>query len=183
MALYAVGIVGAIVALVLFTGARGRHARQELTTLAVAAGCGAVQTPPDQGQTHLTQGQTFKYNSDPPTSGSHDPSPAPTGIHTDPIPDVNQVHNLEHGHIGIQYSGDRNALIDKLEQIVRSNPSRIFVAPRPTMKARVALTAWGHLMACENPTDDVIKVARDWVKVYAGKGPEGDIPSQSTVGL
>lgn len=183
MALYAVAIVGAIVALVLFNSARGRQARQELNTLASAAGCGAIQTPPDQGSSHLTQGQTFDYNSDPPTSGNHDPAPGPTGISTQPIPDRNQVHNLEHGHVGIQYSGERNALTDKLEKVVRSNPTRIFLAPRPTMKARVAFTAWGHLMICDNPTDDAVKVARDWVKVYAGKGPEGDRPSQNTIGV
>ena len=172
-------LVGAVAGLVLFSSARGRQARNQLAALASTAGCGPLRSPPDLGRTpHLAANETFDYNSNPPTSGRHDPSPSQTGIHTDLIPDRNQVHNLEHGHVGIQYRDDLGALAVPLAQVVRSNSTRIFLAPRPELKAKLAFTAWDHLIACDNPNDGVVALAKEWVKQFAGKGPEGDLPGQ-----
>ena len=47
---------------------------------------------------------TRPYNSEPPTSGPHLPYIAPWGIHTRPIPNELQVHNLEDGGVMVQYN-------------------------------------------------------------------------------
>src|SRR6266850_1111312 len=53
----------------------------------------------DLGNLHVqTVGDPHEpYNSTPPTSGPHLPYIAPWGIHTRPIPNELQVHNLEDG--------------------------------------------------------------------------------------
>src|ERR1700733_10453690 len=63
------------------------------------------QTFENQGQTHITEGSTDHptYNSNPPTSGWHWPSPAAWGVYPNGQPDERLVHNLEHGGIWISY--------------------------------------------------------------------------------
>ena len=58
----------------------------------------------DLGNLHVqTVGDPHEpYNSTPPTSGPHLPYIAPWGIHTRPIPNELQVHNLEDGGVVVQ---------------------------------------------------------------------------------
>jgi Protein of unknown function (DUF3105) len=85
------------------------------------------------------------YNSDPPTSGPHLPYIAPWGIHTRPIPLELQVHNLEDGGVVVQYSCECPELVEKLRGIVRKYDKQVLLAPYPSMKTRIALTAWTRL--------------------------------------
>jgi len=69
-------------------------------------GC-VAQTFPDQGRKHATQlPKGYKYNSFPPTSGTHNPTPAIWNIYDEPVKQMLLVHNLEHGGIVVQY-GDQ----------------------------------------------------------------------------
>lgn len=78
--------------------------------------------------------------------GPHLPSVARWGIHTQPIPDELQVHNLEDGGVLVQYNcRDCDALIAKLEAIVSRYSDKVILAPYPKMDTRIALTAWGRL--------------------------------------
>src|SRR6184192_4136745 len=76
---------------------------------------------PDQGNLHVASPDTphEKYNSDPPTSGPHLPYIAPWGVHTRPIPQPLQVHNLEDGGVLVQYNCDCPELVERLRAIVR----------------------------------------------------------------
>jgi hypothetical protein len=85
------------------------------------------------------------YNSDPPTSGPHLPYIAPWGIHTRPIPLELQVHNLEDGGVVVQYNCECPELVEKLRGIVRRYDKQVLLAPYPSMKSRIALTAWTRL--------------------------------------
>jgi Protein of unknown function (DUF3105) len=85
------------------------------------------------------------YNSDPPTSGPHLPYIAPWGIHTRPIPPELQVHNLEDGGVLVQYNCQCPELVEKLREIVRKYDKQVILAPYPSMKTRIALTAWTRL--------------------------------------
>jgi len=178
-------VIALIVALVLFSGSDTKVNTTTLNKAASAAGCTAIQDIPDQGRSHIQPPATFKYNSNPPTSGSHyaitGTAPAPTGVHTAPIQDEFQVHNLEHGHIGIQYAPTLpTSVIDALETFTSSHDTYVFMAPRPTLPTGVqlAFTRWDNLVDCASPTDAsaVVSFAAKFYDAYHGNGPEGAIP-------
>jgi hypothetical protein len=178
-------IIALIVALVLFSGSETKVNTAALNTAATAAGCGAIQTIPDQGRNHIQPPATFNYDSNPPTSGSHyaitGTAPAPTGVHTAAIPDEYQVHNLEHGHIGIQYAPALStSIIDALESFTTGHDTYVFMAPRPSLPTGVqlAFTRWDNLVNCASPTNasSVVSFAQKFYDAYHGLGPEGAIP-------
>lgn len=122
---------------------------------------------PDQGNLHV---QTLTdphepYNSTPPTSGPHLPYIAPWGIHTRPIPNELQVHNLEDGGVVIQYNCDCPDVVSKLSDIVRRYPTQVVLAPYPTMPSRIALTAWTRLDTMDRV--DEARIER-FIRAYRG---------------
>lgn len=60
----------------------------------------------DLGREHITDIAEFKYNSNPPTSGSHFPVWAKKGVYDRAISDGYLIHSLEHGYIVISYNCD-----------------------------------------------------------------------------
>ena len=109
------------------------------------------QLVPSLGNRHIAVSEVglINYNSNPPTSGPHLPSVAPWGIHENPVAKELQVHNLEDGGVVVQYNcpqtepGCKN-LIEKLSQVVKRYDHTI-LAPYPSMKERIALTAWSRI--------------------------------------
>ena len=88
------------------------------------------------------------YNSVPPTSGDHYGATADTRVHTQPVPDENQVHNLEHGQIMIQYTcADCPELAEQLKVFNQRYPKWVLVAPYPDPRvgSRIVLTSWGRI--------------------------------------
>lgn len=116
-----------------------------VAALAQAAGPG--RTVPSLGNEHIEAPSSphLPYNSDPPTSGPHTPYIARWGVHKVPVAREIQVHNLEDGGIMVQYNCQRcDDLIAQLERLTTEfNP--IVVAPYPTGKFLIALTAWGRI--------------------------------------
>ena len=106
---------------------------------------------PDLGNLHITYPQTATYNSSPPTSGPHYTSLAPWGIHTEPIQNELQVHNLEDGGVMVQYNCPDGCpdLVSRLGEIVSRYDRFVILAPYPDMDARIALTAWGRIDTLE----------------------------------
>ncbi len=103
---------------------------------------------PDLGNRHLAEGQTYDgYNSRPPTSGPHYNSTARDGIHTEPISDELQVHNLEDGAVMIQYDcpDGCDGLVVQLAEVASGYSSGVILAPYPGMENRIAATAWGRI--------------------------------------
>ena len=163
---------------------RGRPARRRWTKGAAVAGVlvAAVvvgyfayraqadlpgQKLPSQGNRHVqTQNEPHEaYNSTPPTSGPHLPYIAPWGVHTKPIPDELQVHNLEDGGVMVQYNCECPELAEKLAGIVRRYDRFVILAPYPTMKSRIALTAWTRLETLDD--FDASRIER-FIKAYRG---------------
>jgi hypothetical protein len=144
---------------------------------AVAAAAIAYQTAgaqpgigfPDQGNRHvMTLKETIPpYNSTPPTSGPHLPYIAPWGIHTEPIPDQLQVHNLEDGGVLVQYNCPDGCpdLVGKLKTIVSGYDHQVILAPYPGMKTRITLTAWTRLDAFDDFDESRI---RRFITAYRG---------------
>jgi hypothetical protein len=181
----AAAFIALIVGIVLFSGTKPVNVAA-LNSAASTAGCGSIQTFANQGQKHVAQGTIVSYNSDPPTSGSHyqvvtGVIPAPTGVHTAPIQNEVQVHNLEHGHIGIQYtSALPTSVLNALETFARNHDTYVFLAPRPNLPSGVqlAFSRWQTLVDCASPTnaDAVVAFAQKFYDAYHGLGPEGGIP-------
>ncbi len=122
---------------------------------------------PDQGNRHIPTPTAphEPYNSDPPTSGPHLPYIAPWGIHTRPIPLELQVHNLEDGGVLVQYSCDCPEIVRKLADIVRRYEKSVILAPYPSVKSRIALTAWTRIETL-NEVDDT-RITR-FIDAYRG---------------
>jgi len=177
-------VIALIVALVLFSGSSTKIDLVGLNRAATAAGCTALQSVPDQGHLHINPPATFNYNSNPPTSGSHynipGTAPAPTGVYQTPIQNEIQVHNLEHGHIGIQYSTDISADVrDALESFTRNHDVWVFMAPRQLDPGvQLAFTRWDNKVTCASPTNasTVVAFAKAFYDDFHGDGPEGALP-------
>lgn len=138
-------------------------------------GLGNIQTLPDLGQAHIDPtGPTPEYNSDPPTSGPHAPSPAQCGIYREAVPDINLVHDLEHGVVIISYDptlaeSDRT----QLEDFARDAGTHIIVLPREAMETPIALTAWTKLLQLDTVDMPTINA---FYGQFAQFGPESNVP-------
>ena len=137
----------------------------------------AVQSFPDQGGTHIQHGQTHPaYASKPPTSGWHYADAiAPWGISSQPLTDEVQVHDLEHGGVGVQYDCPDGCpdVVSRLETIVNSYRSKVFLAPYPGAGHKIVLTAWTHMLTLDNFDEPTI---REFIRVYKSKYNPENIP-------
>jgi uncharacterized protein DUF3105 len=122
---------------------------------------------PDLGNVHIPLPSTphDPYNSDPPTSGPHLPYIAPWGVHDRPIPLELQVHNLEDGGVLVQYNCACPDLVGKLQAIVQKYDRQVILAPYPTMKSKIALTAWTRIDTLEDV--DGKRIVR-FIEAYRG---------------
>ena len=144
-----------------------------LSRAARDAGCDLQLDLPEEGNTHVTD-ENLKYDTNPPTSGNHNPDPQADGAYlVEPDP-IHFVHSLEHGRIEIQYSPDlpkEDQLA--LKSIFDESPGGMLLFPNPDMPYQVAATAWTQLMGCKRyegrATLDTIRDFRD---TYRGQGPE-----------
>jgi hypothetical protein len=134
-----------------------------------------VRAPSDNS--HVPEGTTVTdYSTDPPTSGRHWGSVAPWGVHSEPVPNELQVHNLEHGGIVMQYNcEDCPEIQAELERIAESCSVKLLTAPRPGMEHTIAVTAWERILTME--TLDVERI-NSFIDAYADRGPER-LPSES----
>ncbi len=158
------GIVVAVVALIGFMVTRPEP--DELAD---------VETFSDLGGGHLAVGDPEPiYNSSPPTSGPHSPSSTACGIYVEEIPDVVQVHNLEHGTVVVQYQPDiANEERIRIEEFARAQGTHILVAPRGDLTHLVAVTGWTRMLRLDNADLEAIGAFYDR---YAQRGPELGVP-------
>lgn len=142
------------------------------------AGCGPVVRFPDEGARHVAQGTEVSYGTQPPTSGDHLGIVGATGTYAKEIPDEVQVHNLEHGHVLIQYVPGRlpKEVLDGLVAVARADVRWVLLAPRSAARfvpdAALAFTAWRTLQACETPGAAAVDEARAFVERYRRHGRE-----------
>ena len=175
----------AITALVIWKknsdAAHERKVNLALNTAATAAGCDQVKGFGEQGHEHIAAPATFSYDSNPPTSGSHynggdGNGPANTGVHTAPIQDEIQTHNLEHGHFGIQYSPGKLKpdLLAALVDFTNKNNAWVFLAPRtaPGFSATLAFTHWTQLLNCGEGLKDDPKLVTSLAQAFYDRFPK-----------
>jgi hypothetical protein len=154
--------------------------RQErnLAAAAKAAGC-TVKRHRDYGSEHVSE--PVKYETNPPTSGSHDPVAAEDGIYeAGNPPDLEQsVHALEHGRINVQYrAGTPAQQIGQLQTLRdeslkgREGYHTLLFENQSGMKPAVAATAWTQSLTCDAINDKTWDALRAFREDFVDKGPE-----------
>ena len=124
----------------------------------------------------------MQYDTNPPTSGAHDPTPAQDGIYpADGPPDLEQsVHALEHGRVNIQYKrgtpapvvGRLTALVENFEVKGTAGYHALLFENQTNMAPAIAATAWTKSLTCPRMNDQVFDALRAFWRTNADKGPE-----------
>ena len=111
-----------------------------------------------------------EYNSVPPTSGSHAQGWAPCGIYRQQVPDIIQVHSLEHGAVMIQYLPEIDPEdVLTLESFGRQLGSHFVVSPNDGLTSPIVLTAWTVML--ELQVLDLGVIDEFWAD-FANQGPD-----------
>ncbi len=137
------------------------------------AKCEDVQNLPDEGRVHILPGETPVYQSNPPTSGRHNPEPYSAGIFNTPLDPTKLVHSLEHGYIVIYYRDLNPDELTTLANIVRSDQRKVILDPYANNPTRVVLTAWAHKQQCDGVNEPAI---RQFIATFREKAPESSAP-------
>lgn len=154
-----------------------------------------VETVEAQGQGHVEKlPEDFEPASFPRTTGPHAGSTVVLDQYTDPVPQLNLVHNLEHGAVAVQYGEDvPKETIDEITEWYRTDARGLIVAPLPDVKEaqpladKITLTAWvaereddedpfspitkqeGKLAVCSGFDEEEFN---DFLEQYRARGPE-----------
>lgn len=143
-AVAAVAVVGLVVSAVVLTPqkvtytAGGTGAKVEGAET-FTNGAGHVQTP-------VTYPQT------PPAGGEHHPTWLNCGVYTQPVPNENAVHSLEHGAVWVTY--DKSISADDLKALKLKLPSTyIVLSPFDDIPAPIVLSAWNAQLKVDKVDD------------------------------
>jgi hypothetical protein len=173
----AAGLVAATIAVVVFVLASGGEGKPDAAKVkvaqqaATAAGC-SLRTFPSEGREHTTAPVTYRTN--PPTSGPHNPAPAPDGEYDSAPPKENYVHTLEHGRIELQYRPDAGPVARAgLKTVFDEDEKHMLLFPNNTrMPYEVAATAWTRLLGCRRYNVRVPAALGAFRDAYRDKAPE-----------
>ncbi len=93
------------------------------------------------------------YAQTPPVGGQHNPAWQNCGVYTEPVPNENAVHSLEHGAIWITYQPDLPAdQLDELVSLTRRSGYRL-LSPYPDLPAPIVASAWGYQIQLQQADD------------------------------
>ena len=175
--LAATGLIGlAIVLGVVFLAGGGGD--DDLAATMEAAGCQLKPAPAQLGvhSAELDATSDPKWNTDPPTSGPHNSTPAVYGEYDTPLKIAQVVHNLEHGGAFILYGPNiPAATVQQLRDFYADDPIGLLLAPYPKLGDKVALGVWtvpddfepggtngtAYLATCTAFDEDAFKAFRD----------------------
>jgi hypothetical protein len=154
-------------------------------------GSGAVEGPGDcQRQTfaaleasHVPElPDGYEYNSIPATSGLHNNQTAIWNLYDEPVPQINYVHNLEHGGVVVQYGSEvPQTAITQVADWYQQDTNGLIVAPlaqemeeeEPELADKLVLTSWTHMLTCTSFDEGAFG---DFVDDF--RGPQGDAPEK-----
>jgi hypothetical protein len=123
----------------------------------------------------------YEYNSVPATSGLHNPQTAIWNLYDQPVPQINYVHNLEHGGMVIQYGSEvSDADVASLADWYQQDTRGLIVAPLseemeeedPTLADKIVANAWTHMMRCTTFDESAFDEFSDDYRGPQGDGPE-----------
>ena len=133
--------------------------------------------------THVQQlPEDYEYNSVPATSGLHNPQTAIWNLYDQPVPQINYVHNMEHGGLVIQYGSEvPQAEVAKIADWYQQDTRGLVIAPLseemqeedPALADKIVVTSWTHMMRCTTFDESAFD---DFSDDY--RGPQGDAPEK-----
>jgi hypothetical protein len=142
-----IAVLVIVVALVIYAVWQGIDARNE-----AASPLEGLETFPNQQQGH-EDGQ-LGYAQTPPVGGIHNPVWQNCGVYTEPVPNENAVHSLEHGAVWITYRPDLPAdQVQRLQEITRQSSYRL-LSPFPDLPSPIVASAWGYQLKLERADDE-----------------------------
>lgn len=117
----------------------------------------AVQEFEDLTTRHLALGEDKEYPQSPSVGGDHAPVWLECGVYDEPVPEVNVVHDLEHGTTWLTYRED---LVDEdgVDELAKQLPPNGIMSPYPDQEAPVVITVWGRQLELAGPGDPRIKL-------------------------
>jgi cyclophilin family peptidyl-prolyl cis-trans isomerase len=141
--------------------------------------------PPTYGPHHFHQNSTGTGIGDATVPPGHvNGAPVqPTGIYDEQLPDVDMVHNLEHGHVWISYDPAQLSVeeVNRLKELVRDisgDPDGAGAGILLTQRAGndddkpIAVASWGRLISMKHVDAQAIRAFYDRNR---GTAPEGFI--------
>lgn len=153
------------------------------------AGGGDDRPPPPDGvrtfdglaTTHVDG--PVEYPQTPPVGGPHAPPPRwqNCGFYSEPVPDEQAVHSLEHGAVWITHDpGLPVAQVDALRELA-NDESYVLVSPYADLPAPVVASAWGRQLALESATDERLG---QFIDAFVGgeQAPEPGAPCREGAG-
>jgi Protein of unknown function (DUF3105) len=176
MLLYALGasgfiILGIVVAAFAFSGSGDSESSARNAVAALReAGC-TYKNPRSQGRDHVEAlPANFKPNSTPRSSGPHSNQTIIYGSYADTVPELNAVHNLEHGAVIIWYGPEvPQSTIDQINEFYNGDPNGLIVARHPQLGDDIALVAWTHVARCPRWDENA---ANRFIERFGFRGPE-----------
>jgi Protein of unknown function (DUF3105) len=176
MLLYALGgsgfvILAIVVAAFMFAGGSddGSGARNAIAALREAGW--TYTNPKSQGRQHTEAlAANFKPNSTPRASGPHSNQTIIYGAYSDTVPEINAVHNLEHGAVIIWYGPDvPQSTVEQINEFYNQDPNGLIVSRHPRLGDDIALVAWTHVARGSSWDPDL---AERFIDQFGFKGPE-----------
>jgi len=98
------------------------------------------------------------YPQDPPAGGDHAAAWLNCGVYTDPVPNENAVHSLEHGAVWLTYDPALPAdQVATLQQFAEQN-SYVIVSPYEGLSSPVVASSWGYQLEVDSADDERLPV-------------------------
>ncbi|WP_211883038.1 DUF3105 domain-containing protein [Pseudarthrobacter albicanus] len=132
-----------------------------------------VQTFPGLSSNHVTG--PVKYAQSPPVGGDHSAVPLNCAVYSEPVPNENAVHSLEHGAVWVTYD-PQTVSGTQLDTLRKEIPSTYAIlSPYSGLPAPVVASAWGVQLKAAGADDPRVK---DFIAKYrsAKTAPEPGAP-------
>lgn len=140
------GLIGVSVAVIWDAGRD-----QAALNAAAAQDIDGVETIEGLTFNHVTT--TVDYAQTPPAGGDHNAAWLNCGVYTEPVPNENAVHSLEHGAVWITYSPDLPADQVTALEAMAEGQSYVLVSPFEGMDSPITISAWGYQLGVDSADD------------------------------
>ncbi|WP_159499209.1 DUF3105 domain-containing protein [Microbacterium sp. 18062] len=145
----AVAVVAIVVASLVFTPRPATYGAQDSTGAQIEG----VELF-DNVTTHVEG--TVDYPQSPPAGGEHNSVWLNCGIYTEPVPNENAVHSMEHGAVWVTYDADRVG-DDELATLRSHFPATYtLLSPYEGLDSPIVLSAWNAQLKIDDASDSRI---------------------------